>query len=277
MSFTDPDVTDDCDPNPMQWCEVNGQRIDLFYCFPLGTTRVVCMAQDLAGNRSSCSFNVIVREKEDTQPPTIICPADIMATAARGTFGSIVNFAAPTVRDNCDPRPTVTCNFPSNFCFPLGKTRVTCTVRDVSGNTATCTFTVMVMDMFDLVRVNNMSNEAAANKEGKAGKNGNFGTDNNASGMVINLPASQNLIRHDFSIFPNPTSGFVSLELAQYEGKNVAVQILNSVGQQMYNMKLNDVANQPYRINMEEYPTGIYLIKVMAEGVEPVAKKVMRR
>ena len=106
--------------------------------FPKGTTTVSCNAA--AG--PSCSFTVTVN---DTQPPTITCPAPIAVAAAPTcppAGSATVNFTA-TALDNC-PGVTVVCVPPSGSIFPVGTTSVTCTATDTSGNTATCSFTVTV-------------------------------------------------------------------------------------------------------------------------------------
>src|SRR6185295_10220133 len=105
--------------------------------FPKGTTTVTCSVSDAAGNSASCSFTVTVN---DTQPPTIVCPANI--TAVPPTLGAAcvnVNFAPPVVADNC-PGATVACSPASGSCFPIGTTTVTCTATDASGNKTSCSF-----------------------------------------------------------------------------------------------------------------------------------------
>jgi hypothetical protein len=107
--------------------------------FPKGTTTVTCTSGTGGG---SCSFTVTVN---DTQPPTITCPANIAVAAPATcppTSGRPVTFA-PTASDNC-PGVTVVCTPASGSIFPVGTTTVTCTATDTSGNTATCTFTVTV-------------------------------------------------------------------------------------------------------------------------------------
>jgi subtilisin-like proprotein convertase family protein len=101
-------------------------------CFELETTRQVS---------ATCSFTVTV---QDTQPPTITCPAPVTAVAAQtcplATSGT-VTFPAPTASDNC-PGVTTACTPPSGSTFPVGTTTVTCTATDASGNTASCSFSV---------------------------------------------------------------------------------------------------------------------------------------
>ncbi len=58
--------------------------------------------------------------------------------------GTQVYLSAPTVSDLCDANPTVTNDAPA--AFPLGTTAVTWTATDASGNVATSTRTVTVVD-----------------------------------------------------------------------------------------------------------------------------------
>ena len=108
--------------------------------FPLGTTRVTVVATDASGNSSTCSFKVTVR---DSEPPRIICPAD-MTVSATGAKTRVYFSAQAT--DATDPRPQIVCDPAPGSEFPLGTTRVTVIATDASGNRATCTFNVVVQD-----------------------------------------------------------------------------------------------------------------------------------
>jgi len=109
--------------------------------FAKGITTVNCTATDGAGNSSSCRFTVTV---VDTEPPKIICPADIVRANDPGLCSAVVNFQ-PTVTDNC-PGVTFESSPPSGSIFPKGTTTVASTARDGSGNTASCSFKVTVLD-----------------------------------------------------------------------------------------------------------------------------------
>jgi hypothetical protein len=81
----------------------------------------------------------------DTSKPTITCPLSVDVQVGLGSnldLGVAVRYAV-SARDNCGPAP-VTCSHPSGTLFPLGLTRVTCTAKDGSGNTASCDFGVRV-------------------------------------------------------------------------------------------------------------------------------------
>ncbi len=108
--------------------------------FPLGTTTVTVTAKDVAGNTSSGTFTVTVR---DTVPP-ILGPVSNLSVEATSPAGAIVNFFLPPATDNLDPGPVVTATPPSGSNFPAGTTTVTVTARDASGNTTSKTFAMTV-------------------------------------------------------------------------------------------------------------------------------------
>jgi hypothetical protein len=101
--------------------------------FPVGTTTVAC-STEMGGN---CGFTVTVN---DTQPPALTCPANIIVV------GTVATYPPPTASDNC-PGVTATCTPASGSTFPAGTTTVTCTATDASGNTAACSFGVTTFDL----------------------------------------------------------------------------------------------------------------------------------
>lgn len=109
--------------------------------FPKGTTTVTCSATDASSNTGSCSFTVTVN---DTQNPTISCPANIVQPTDPNLCSAVVNFSA-TANDNC-PGVTYSCNPATGSTFQKGTTTVICIATDTSSNTASCQFTVTVND-----------------------------------------------------------------------------------------------------------------------------------
>lgn len=110
--------------------------------FPIGTTQVIYTATDAAGNSSTCSFNVIVR---DELPPLIInCPTELVLQA-NTSCGAVANWTAPTASDNCSV--SLSSDHSSGQTFPLGTTRVTYTASDEAGNKTSCSFNVIVRDL----------------------------------------------------------------------------------------------------------------------------------
>ncbi len=109
--------------------------------FPLGTTTVMCTAEDDAGNSTSATFLVTVK---DSTPPAVTAPADMMLEAT-GPGGAQAVFSSAAV-DIVDGALPVTCTPASGSTFPLGTTTVACSAVDAAGNVGTANFTVTVRD-----------------------------------------------------------------------------------------------------------------------------------
>src|SRR5262249_935380 len=109
--------------------------------FNLGMTPVTCTVTNACGT-NTCAFIVTVR---DTEPPGIVCLADILTMRPPGQNSAVINFA-PAVVDNCDANPPlVVCTPASGSALPVGTHSMRCTATDASGNTNTCAFTVTVL------------------------------------------------------------------------------------------------------------------------------------
>jgi hypothetical protein len=122
-----------------------------------GVTTVTYTASDPSNNTATCSFTVTVN---DLQPPTITCPANISVNAAAGLCNASVVTPNPTTADNCSvtkltwaltgattgASPATGINTVGTRTFNVGVTTVTYTASDAFGNTATCSFTVTVID-----------------------------------------------------------------------------------------------------------------------------------
>ncbi len=138
VTWTSPQPTDNCDPgqiNPVS-DYLSGQT------FPADTTIVTYMASDNSGNEATCSFSIVVLED---QPPVLTpCPANILVQLPLNQCDTTITWIAPTATDNCS-QPTVE-PAQSSQLFPTGITIVTYTATDASQNTATCTFSVSVVD-----------------------------------------------------------------------------------------------------------------------------------
>lgn len=110
--------------------------------FPLGTTTVTYTATDSYGNKTTCTFNVVV---SDNAAPTIRnCPASLILSAGQNCQAA-ATWTPPTATDNCTSAVKLTSTHQPGM-FPLGQTMVTYTATDDAGNFSTCSFNVVVED-----------------------------------------------------------------------------------------------------------------------------------
>ena len=105
-------------------------------------------ATDDAGNEATCTFTVTV---QDTGKPTITCPDAITVNAPTTGPATTVSWDAPATSDNWGV-DSVTSTVASGTSFSIGTlTSITYTVTDKADLTATCSFTVTVLDTTDPV------------------------------------------------------------------------------------------------------------------------------
>lgn len=129
---TEVTITDNCDANPTySQSPTAGSPLS-----GIGTQDVTIYSSDANGNIDSC---IIVVSILDTISPTITCEGDIT------TCDPVVTFNIPNGSDNCGTAVvTQTAGLTSGSTFPVGTTTNEFTVTDLSGNTATCSFDVIV-------------------------------------------------------------------------------------------------------------------------------------
>ena len=110
--------------------------------FPVGSSLVTYVLQDGYGLSYTNNFHVVII---DDQPPTLVCPADIIAAKNTTDCGAYVTFA-PLATDNCGISNVVSVP-PSGSLFPVGVTTVSSVAYDIHGLTSSvCQFQVRVVD-----------------------------------------------------------------------------------------------------------------------------------
>ncbi len=113
---------------------------------PGSTTTYYAEAYTAAGCASATRTAVTVTVGDST-PPTINCPSPITTGTPSGMCGAIVNFITPSGSDNCPGASTIQIGgLTSGSTFPVGTTTNTFLVTANNGQTAQCSFTVIVND-----------------------------------------------------------------------------------------------------------------------------------
>jgi hypothetical protein len=135
LSLLAPTVTDNA-PQPKVFCD----RPFAASPFAIGATTVTCTAVDASGNTSTRTGAPTVTDRE---PPTVIAPSRVDASAAQAA-GTAVNYGAVRALDNSGPVAAAQCTPPSGSTFPVGITPVSCTATDPSGNAGNASFGVVV-------------------------------------------------------------------------------------------------------------------------------------
>jgi uncharacterized repeat protein (TIGR01451 family) len=144
--------------NPNTGVSISGVRSDseeLTAPYPVGTTLITWTVTDGVGLTATCTQRVVVNPfgcGNDTEPPTITAPPDIVLDTPpniSGSCGFVVGesqLGTAMAADNCTFNVTRT-GVPAGNFFPAGVTTITYTVTDAAGNTATDTQTVTVRDL----------------------------------------------------------------------------------------------------------------------------------
>ena len=118
--------------------------------FPIGTTTESYLVVDAHGNTNACSFTITV---SDVDAPVFVCPSSNIARTT--DLGMCDHLAVgqdldPGVSDNCSIQILTNDYNQSNSldgaAFPKGKTLVTWTATDPSGNSTVCSYHIKIND-----------------------------------------------------------------------------------------------------------------------------------
>jgi len=137
FSWDLPLVTDNCALDTVIASHLPGST------FQAGTTTVTYTATDVAGNTTTCSFNLTARD--EVNPVLSACPPDVTVSNAT-PCGEVVNWTQPTATDNCTPDSAIVYTYSHTppDTFYNGETIVVVIAYDASGNFDSCQFRVVV-------------------------------------------------------------------------------------------------------------------------------------
>lgn len=74
------------------------------------------------------------------------------------------------------------------------------------------------------------------------------------------------------SIFPNPTSDLLQLELREHIGMSAKVQIFNEAGQVVMEDQIDAITRETSRFDVSTFAEGIYRIVIRIDNVKPLSQ-----
>jgi hypothetical protein len=153
VAYTTPTASDNCSlaTGQPQWISggtsPTASGANSTATFQKGANIVTWRATDGAGLTKTCTFRVTVN---DTEAPTLTCPAPMSLTTAPNTCSSVATtYTNPTFTDNCaltNSTATRINGLVSGSTFPVGNSNVVFQATDAAGNTRRCTMVVTVTD-----------------------------------------------------------------------------------------------------------------------------------
>jgi hypothetical protein len=141
-TLTPPTLSDNCTPTasitlvqqPAAGSSISGA----------GFTSVQLNATDQAGNSASCTVTV---ERRDTTRPQLICPGNQQLFVNTNCQAIVPNyFALAQAQDNCGISSNIQSPPAGTSSGTMGLSQVTLLVKDVAGNSRTCSFMVEIRD-----------------------------------------------------------------------------------------------------------------------------------
>lgn len=110
-----------------------------------------------------------------------------------------------------------------------------------------------------LVRFTLVSDSVDTNQEG-------WMIDNMAVyGGIIGSVDEQALI-NPISIYPNPTSDFVNIDLTELNGRNAIIEIFDSTGSRLHSDYISLAGTESYTLDVNDYMSGVYFVMLRVDG-----------
>ena len=154
LTLRPPSVFDACESNLIPvGTRSDGRHVDAPY--PLGQTVVTWTVTNAANATSTCQQVVTVKDEELPMFVSSLPPITVMTGPGASSCGVVVDDAVLRgtgtaseliAIDNCSELIVNRSGVPANNRFPIGETLITYTATDASGNTASATQTVTVVD-----------------------------------------------------------------------------------------------------------------------------------
>ncbi|MBK7425726.1 MAG: T9SS type A sorting domain-containing protein [Saprospiraceae bacterium] len=84
-------------------------------------------------------------------------------------------------------------------------------------------------------------------------------------------------ILKDIEVYPNPTSGELNINLTQYQGRDISIEVYSLQGKLLKLSEQTEVIASIQQLDMSGLTPGIYLIRVKSKGLPYVTKRVIKQ
>ncbi|NUO03218.1 MAG: T9SS type A sorting domain-containing protein, partial [Saprospiraceae bacterium] len=79
----------------------------------------------------------------------------------------------------------------------------------------------------------------------------------------------------DLQVYPNPTSGNLTIDLSAYGERAVRIELYDAQGSALKVIELDAAETATQQVDLSGYPSGIYLIRAASEGIPDATKRVV--
>ena len=76
-------------------------------------------------------------------------------------------------------------------------------------------------------------------------------------------------------ISPNPANSTLMIETKGVQNKNISLEMTDMLGKVIYTQEI--LANENFRMDVSEYPEGIYFVKISGTGFSSIQKIIISR
>jgi len=83
--------------------------------------------------------------------------------------------------------------------------------------------------------------------------------------------------RGGIKVFPNPTTGNLTVEVSNNEESDMTIIVFNMVGSKILEMKDENVLKKNYNIDLNNQADGMYIVRISSEGKTETKKIVLNR
>ncbi|WP_083937644.1 T9SS type A sorting domain-containing protein [Hymenobacter aerophilus] len=79
------------------------------------------------------------------------------------------------------------------------------------------------------------------------------------------------------TVFPNPSTGIVHININGFEGRKLELRVLNVIGTVMYRESLTELRDRYTRtLDLSKFANGLYYVKLEADNASEMRKLVIR-